>query len=44
MIELYCDYLSVVAITYTSDIMLVSSKEFLDIQATIVWIHSETCT
>ena len=33
--------LSPIAVTSTSDIASVSSKEFLDTQATIVWIHSE---
>ena len=35
---------SPVAVTDTSDFAPASSKEFLDIQATRVWIHSETRT
>ena len=33
-----------VGVSSTSDIAPVSSKEFLDIQAIIVWIHSERRT
>ena len=33
---------SSVAVTSPSEIAPASSKEFLDIQANIVWIHSET--
>ena len=35
---------SPLAVTYISDIAPVSSKEFLDIKANIVWIHPETRT
>ena len=36
--------LSPVAVTYTSDIVLVLSKDFLDIQASLEWIHSDIHT
>ena len=36
--------LSPIAVTSTSDIVPVLSKEFLDTQTTIVWIHSEIHT
>ena len=36
--------MSPVAVTYTSDFVPTSSKEFLDIQATVEWIHSEMHT